>query len=239
MPDCSVAECPRPARSKGLCAPHYQKLVRHGTPTPDPAQLKKRGPKPDPTKPRSRHNPDNPTRSRPKKKKEPKTHCSNGHELTDDNVYWHSASKSKVCKTCAKVATRRYREKNDPNKGRPKTHCRNGHLISPDNTITYGDQDRCLPCVRDASGRQRLKKYNLSAAEYQDLLAEQNGNCAICGDFMGGGRNEHIDHDHVTGQVRGILCSQCNTAIGKFKDSPEIILKAAEYIMRSWDRTSP
>ena len=238
MKDCSVDDCTRPSRSKGLCAPHYQKLVRHGTPTPDPSQFKKRGPKPNPEAWRSRHNPDNPSRSRPKKPMVERTHCVNGHPLGEGNTYWHSTSQSVVCKTCAKAATRRYRLKVDPNKGKPRTHCRNGHEISPENTVTYGDQDRCLPCVKQAGGRQRLKKYRLSSEEYEAMLSSQSGRCAICEDLMGGGKNEHIDHDHVTGQVRGILCSQCNTAIGKFKDSPEIILKAAEYVMRSWDQTS-
>lgn len=236
--DCSVDGCSKPSRAKNLCAAHYQKALRHGTPTPDASQFKKRGPKPDPTAWRSRHNAGNPTRSRPKKAKAERTHCANGHPLTEDNVYWHSTSSSKVCKTCAKAASRRYRAKVDPLKGQPKTHCRNGHEISAENTVTYAGNDRCLPCVKDASGRQRLKKYGLTAEQYTEMLREQQGRCAVCEHLLRGGKDEHIDHDHITGQVRGILCSQCNTAIGKFKDSPEVILKAAEYIMRSWDKSS-
>lgn len=236
--DCSVGECTRPSRAKGLCAPHYQKLLRHGTPTPDPSSKKKPGPKPDPSAWRSRYNPDNPSRSRPKKKKENKTHCKNGHALTEDNVYWHSTTQSKVCKTCAKEATRRYRAKNDPDKGKPRTHCKNGHEISPDNTVTYGGYDRCLPCVKTWSKAQRFRRYGLSQAEFERILESQRGVCGICKDEMDGPRKQHIDHDHTTGKVRGILCDQCNTAIGKFKDSPEIIIAAAEYIMRSWDDVS-
>lgn len=235
MKDCSVDGCGRPARSKGLCAPHYQKLQRHGTPTPDPNDLKKPGPKPNPEAWRSRHNPNNPSRSRAKKPKVERTHCKNGHALTEENTYWNSTNKNKVCKTCAKEASRKYRLKNDPNKGQPRTHCRNGHVISPENTATYGGKDRCLPCVRASGVRQRLKKYQLTAEDYEQILRSQNGKCAICEDALQGGRDEHIDHDHITGKVRGILCSQCNTAVGKFKDSPEIILKAAEYVLRSWD----
>jgi len=74
-------------------------------------------------------------------------------------------------------------------------------------------------------------RYGMSKERYERLLWEQGYACAICG------RPEAdltvrmaIDHDHDTGKVRGILCHMCNTAIGKFKDSPELLEKAAAYI---------
>lgn len=231
--DCSVDGCTKPARSQTLCGAHYQKKLRHGTPTPDPASLKKPGPKPDPSKHRSRHNPDNPSRSRPKKEKAGRTHCKNGHELTEDNRYWHKATGSWVCRTCAKEATRRYRETKDT--PRDLTRCRNGHLITPENTVVYASGGtRCRQCVKDNGQKQRLKKYGLTQEQYEELLTRQDGKCAVCKTPMDGVRNEHIDHDHATGQVRGLLCSHCNTAIGKFKDNPDILIAAAQYLMDSW-----
>lgn len=231
--NCNVENCTKPLHSKklGLCAAHYQKYLRYGTATPTPDMKKKPGPAPDPTKARSRHNPDNPSRSRPKKEKVERTHCKNGHELNEDNRYWHKTSHSWVCKTCAKNATRKYRLERDT---RDKSVCKNGHPITPENTIRYGNYDRCLPCVRAWSAKQRLRKYGITQEEYDTLIEHQGGVCAICKRPMNGSRTEVIDHDHVTGQVRGILHGQCNTGLGMFEDNPEFLINAAKYLMDSW-----
>ena len=66
------------------------------------------------------------------------------------------------------------------------------------------------------------------------MLEEQQGCCKICNisEADANGKRLHVDHNHVTGQVRGLLCTRCNTAIGKFKDDPKIIRNAIAYIER-------
>jgi hypothetical protein len=59
-------------------------------------------------------------------------------------------------------------------------------------------------------------------------MAEQEHSCAICKDPVTVG---HVDHDHSTGQIRGLLCRGCNTALGGFKDRPSVILNAFEYVI--------
>jgi recombination endonuclease VII len=68
--------------------------------------------------------------------------------------------------------------------------------------------------------------YGLSIERYDALLAEQGGGCAICG------RTErlHVDHDHESGVVRGILCGGCNRALGCMDDDPERLVAAARYL---------
>ena len=71
-----------------------------------------------------------------------------------------------------------------------------------------------------------LCEYNLTRKAYESLLTRQNNLCAICGrPFI----KSHIDHDHKTGKVRGILCITCNTGLGKFNDSVELLYKAIRY----------
>jgi hypothetical protein len=87
----------------------------------------------------------------------------------------------------------------------------------------------------------------VTVADYLRLLEEQNSRCAICktehpsgydrrytiqlpGDRGGLRRRFAIDHDHETGQVRGLLCSKCNSGIGYLKDSRQLLLKAAIYL---------
>jgi len=74
--------------------------------------------------------------------------------------------------------------------------------------------------------------YGLGPAEFAALLLAQGGVCAICGTANWGGRkgNPAVDHDHETGEVRGLLCLNCNSAIGHLEDSVELILKAASYL---------
>lgn len=77
----------------------------------------------------------------------------------------------------------------------------------------------------------RLVRYGLTLDDYKVMLAAQEGGCAICGGPPNGkGVNYHIDHDHTTGRVRGLLCHSCNTGIGNLRDDPERLERAAHYI---------
>lgn len=71
-------------------------------------------------------------------------------------------------------------------------------------------------------------RYGLTPEHYEALLSAQGGRCAICGGRPTG--NLHVDHDHNTGKVRGLLCGRCNPALGAFQDSPRILLAAVRYL---------
>lgn len=80
-------------------------------------------------------------------------------------------------------------------------------------------------------------KYKISLDDYNRMFAEQKGLCAICNNSELSIHNNTgkimrlaVDHDHKTGKVRGLLCGQCNQALGKFKDDSELILKAYNYL---------
>lgn len=79
-----------------------------------------------------------------------------------------------------------------------------------------------------------MKKHGKTLQDWNDLWAKQDGKCAICNQGMtdGGqsGASAHLDHDHVTGEVRGLLCSQCNLGLGKFGDDPGRLEAAALYV---------
>lgn len=81
------------------------------------------------------------------------------------------------------------------------------------------------------SEAELIRKYGITMADFDALLATQNGACAICkGDRSGPGARFHVDHEHTTGRVRGLLCSRCNTAIGLLRDDPTLAEAAAAYL---------
>jgi hypothetical protein len=92
--------------------------------------------------------------------------------------------------------------------------------------------------VKQYAQRYNIKK--LYGAEYEDIVELyklQNGKCMICEiekPLHGANPADtlHIDHDHITGQIRGLLCTSCNNGLGRFKDTPELLRKAADYLER-------
>lgn len=95
----------------------------------------------------------------------------------------------------------------------------------------------------------RSKQYNLlyhfglTPDEYDALVAKQGGLCGICGDPLGSydepshadaqSYRPHVDHDHATGAVRGILCGPCNRGLGFMRDSVAVLERAVEYLRGS------
>jgi hypothetical protein len=76
----------------------------------------------------------------------------------------------------------------------------------------------------------RLKReFNITIAQYDEMLKNQDGHCAICGNGRGK-RRLAVDHNHVTGEVRGLLCSNCNVGIGSFKENKETLKRAIGYL---------
>jgi hypothetical protein len=90
--------------------------------------------------------------------------------------------------------------------------------------------DRTRPYRRDI---QLKSLYGITQADYDELLALQYGSCAICATTKPGTRGTwRVDHDHKTGQVRGLLCDRCNRGISWLQEDPDILMAAARYVMK-------
>lgn len=77
-----------------------------------------------------------------------------------------------------------------------------------------------------------LRVYGITEAQYLEILESQGGRCAICGRKPAAGKNLHVDHDHRTGAVRGLLDVRCNhELLGRLGDKdPGLFRRAAEYL---------
>lgn len=123
------------------------------------------------------------------------------------------------CKPCCKVLSQVYYHKNKEHlKAKAKAYMKaNGGILNK----------------KDIDLRHR---HGISLDEYNALLELQEGKCAICGgNDYGAARYKHftVDHNHVTGKIRGLLCGNCNTGLGQFKDNKEHLYKAIAYLEKN------
>jgi hypothetical protein len=80
--------------------------------------------------------------------------------------------------------------------------------------------------------RHLIRKYGITLEDYDVMLVAQGGGCAICGGPEPEGQSLHVDHDHTTGAVRGLLCFTCNAGIGMFGHDVTVLDAAAAYLRR-------
>jgi len=79
------------------------------------------------------------------------------------------------------------------------------------------------------------RNYGIDPKDFDNLLLIQNNKCLICGQPLDlqNPKNVCVDHNHLTGKIRGILCNKCNLAIGLLRDNPEYTKRATEYLERN------
>lgn len=105
----------------------------------------------------------------------------------------------------------------------------NRHSWCKDCTREYGREWR----AKNATyywDRYLNKRFGLPALDYDALLAAQDEKCAVCKSECKTGNRLAVDHDHVTGRIRGLLCLRCNTMLGQADDDPERLRAAARYL---------
>jgi hypothetical protein len=120
-----------------------------------------------------------------------------------------------------------------------RDRCRHGHSYAEFGRWPNGACKQCLrlqgvaniPRYRDKRRGWKLQhRYGITGAEYDALLAKQDGVCAICGNPPKPNKFLDIDHDHETLKVRGLLCNNCNQAIGRVKNSLTIARALVAYL---------
>lgn len=92
-------------------------------------------------------------------------------------------------------------------------------------------RERMLAIDPDWERRASYKKrYGLTLAEYDEMLAQQQHRCAVCLGGPRGRKRFHVDHDHQTGEIRGLLCWRCNSVLGNVEENADVLLRMIAYL---------
>lgn len=206
-PLCAVNGCDRVSHCRGWCTLHYERWRTHGN--PEKVLARRRLPRRDPAAFDA----------------EGKT-CSTCNRYMPLDAYFKRAKAADGlmyrCKDCCRDAyNKRYAD--DPNfRERRAKHHREHY-------------DANAEKIRNRR-RRNLSKYGMTMEQFEVLNLSQNGLCAICGEPPYKDQEDprkkrlSVDHNHETGLVRGLLCDSCNIGIGMFRDSPERLQSAIDYL---------
>jgi hypothetical protein len=130
---------------------------------------------------------------------------------------------------------------------KPKEYCKNGHLMAESRKYSPKAGPYCSVCktlyfkhyarrnkgqVKETNWKTKLKnQFRLTPQQYIDMYIFQNGKCTICQLYIEyRGFFTHVDHCHDKGNVRSLLCSNCNTALGLLKENIEVMHRAIAYV---------
>lgn len=168
-------------------------------------------------------------------------------------------SYSSNCRECWNARCREYRKQHGSPKKKPQVNCSRCGQIRTGKHLSYCAPcfaawkiERSTQCSRCGVARDRQdgasfaycrrcqrdvwlrRERGISIDDYEAMLASQDSRCALCRKCENG-RQWHVDHDHKTGRVRGILCDNCNRGIGQLGDDPNRLRRAASYIEGTLD----
>ena len=77
------------------------------------------------------------------------------------------------------------------------------------------------------SRKRNLRRFGITIEQFEEMLERQADRCVLCSDLM---TSPHVDHDHLTGNVRGLLCQRCNMGLGLFRDNTTVLANAIAYL---------
>lgn len=134
------------------------------------------------------------------------------------------------CRLCRSAHVREWRKANPAEAARQSAEARDRHRAAhPEASARHAKsyRQRHPDRKRATQRRQDLRRYGLTPESFDAMLVAQAGRCACCGDEL---RTPHVDHDHETDVVRGLLCGWCNAMLGQAREDPARLLAGVAYL---------
>lgn len=150
--------------------------------------------------------------------------CSNGPRNISNSMGSERGGGTKRCPRCKETKPRADFVSNRSQPDGLGSYCKPCHIqvIKAVADRLYGGRRNFLLKLR----------YGISEAQFEKLVRKQGGTCAICRKRPA----EHVDHDHVSGKTRAVLCFYCNRGLGKFREDRRCIRKARGYLKGPWQK---
>jgi len=164
-----------------------------------------------------------------------------------ENSEKEKARKKKWYKENSEKVLERHKQLRLKNPGHKKEYNKQYYLKNSEEQKEYQRQWRLKNpeyikqyCLKNSEKRRRWKlknNYNMTLEQYQEKLTEQFSGCPICNiTIMETGKTLIVDHNHKTGKTRGLICRNCNSAIGLLKDDPKIVKNALTYLEKYYEK---
>lgn len=142
--------------------------------------------------------------------------------------YRNGYGQSHVCKDCTAESRRKYRADNAEKISAQRKAAYRRDL---ERNRQLGRERYRRDPVRAKIANWRFMGIDISVERYHEMHRDQDGHCKICGRSEAeNGKALAVDHDHSSGRVRGLLCDDCNIALGRFQDSPDVLRRAIDYL---------
>lgn len=222
---CTVPDCPDVAKSRGLCGKHYARdqRAKYGTCAVDGCNSGATNRRGWCAKHYARVLAYGSTGDRPRQRQSPLCSVDGCGQPTKARGW---------CSTHWKRWSTR--GTTDPKPAPFDFTCAGCRKIKPRTEYDSG-RGRCRECARDARQEYNARRVSRSDGTIRtaaELRKQQNACCAICGVPEGEAPRGrlHVDHDHATHVIRGLLCGNCNPGLGQFKDDPELLQAAIDYL---------
>lgn len=152
------------------------------------------------------------------------TEC--GLEKSRDEFYRNKSGNSYGrCKKCQNKYSLKWRDENEENKKKHSEYVKKWKAEHPEHQREWRKRNA------DKVANYELKQFGIDYDEYNRIFEKQNGACAICG-RNSGKKKLHVDHDHKTGKVRALLCSNCNMSLGLVREDTNVLEKMIRYIFK-------
>jgi len=151
------------------------------------------------------------------------------------DVFYKNASQGdglhNECKICADTYKKQH-QKNNPTK-----YSEYSRKYRQNNLEKSKESQRKYRTKHAESMLNKSFKYrfNITLDDYNKMSEKQNGVCAICGEVNGKGRRLAVDHNHITGEIRGLLCMKCNVAVGKWGEDMQLFEKTLSYLKENYE----